>query len=132
MELKHIAIIIAQILVVLGIVYLVGFTLSIPTVVENFKVAKEREDITSPPKLATLFAEMNENKKDSLNIAKHRGDYQDMLAQLQENVNLAILQSLKDSNDVVPKEKELNSILSKHKYKRVLSELQEFLDGVSA
>ena len=132
MELKHIAIIIAQILVVLGIVYLVGFTLSIPTVVENFKVAKEREDITSPPKLATLFAEMNENTKDELNITKHRGDYQDMLAQLQENVNLAILKSLKNSNDVVPKEKELNSILSKHKYKHVLSELQEFLDGVSS
>ncbi len=108
MELKHIAIIIAQILVVLGIVYLVGFTLSIPTVVENFKVAKEREDITSPPKLATLFAEMNENTKDELNITKHRGDYQDMLAQLQENVNLAMLQNLKNSNEVVPKEKELN------------------------
>lgn len=132
MELKQLAIVIAQILVILGIIYLFGFTLSIPTVVENFKVAKEREEITSPPKIATLFAEINENEKDNLNIAKHRGDYQDMLAELQENVNLAMLKTLKDSNDAVPKEKELNSILSKHKYKHVLSELQEFLDGVSA
>ena len=38
MDLKYIVIVLAQILVVLGIIYLVGFALSIPTVVENFKV----------------------------------------------------------------------------------------------
>ena len=85
MDLKYIVIVLAQILVILGIIYLVGFALSIPTVVENFKVEGSKERNISPQKMATLFEEINENTKDSLNISKHRAAYQDALAQIQES-----------------------------------------------
>jgi hypothetical protein len=132
MDLKYIVIVLAQILVVLGIIYLVGFALSIPTVVENFKVEGSKERTISPQKMATLFAEINENTKDSLNISKHRAAYQDALAQIHENVNLAMLQTLSSSKSTVPKEKDLDKIQKLQQYKNSVSELEEFLDGVKA
>jgi threonyl-tRNA synthetase len=130
MDLKYIVIVLAQILVILGIIYLVGFALSIPTVVENFKVEGSKERNISPQKMATLFAEINENTKDSLNISKHRAAYQDALAQIQENVNLAMLQTLSGSKSTVPKDKDLEKIQKLQHYKNSVSELEEFLDAV--
>ena len=130
MDLKYIVIVLAQILVILGIIYLVGFALSIPTVVENFKVEGSKERNISPQKMATLFAEINENTKDSLNISKHRAAYQDALAQIQENVNLAMLQTLSGSKSTVPKDKDLEKIQKLQLYKNSVSELEEFLDAV--
>lgn len=130
MELKYIAVVLAQILVVLGIIYLAGFALSMPTVIENFKVEKTKEEKIPIHKMATVFAEINENTKDSLNITKNRASYQDALAQIQENVNLAMLQTLSGSKQTVPKDKDLDKIQKLQQYKNTVSELEEFLDGV--
>ena len=80
--------------------------------------------------MATVFAEINENTKDSLNITKNRASYQDALAQIQENVNLAMLQTLSGSKQTVPKDKDLDKIQKLQQYKNTVSELEEFLDGV--
>lgn len=130
MELKYIAVVLAQIFVVLGIIYLAGFALSMPTVIENFKVEKAKEETIPIHKMATVFAEINENTKDSLNITKNRASYQDALAQIQENVNLAMLQTLSGSKHTVPKDKDLDKIQKLQQYKNTVSELEGFLDGV--
>jgi|TARA_B110000046_G_scaffold95301_1_gene103019 hypothetical protein len=130
MELKYIAVVLAQIFVVLGIIYLAGFALSMPTVIENFKVEKTSDDKIPIHKMATVFAEINENTKDSLNITKNRASYQDALAQIQENVNLAMLQTLSGSKHTVPKDKDLDKIQKLQQYKNTVSELEGFLDGV--
>lgn len=130
MELKYIVVVLAQIFVVLGIIYLAGFALSMPTVIENFKVEKTSDDKIPIHKMATVFAEINENTKDSLNITKHRASYLDALAQIQENVNLAMLQTLSGSKHTVPKDKDLDKIQKLQQYKNTVSELEGFLDGV--
>ena len=130
MELKYIVVVLAQIFVVLGIIYLAGFALSMPTVIENFKVEKTSDDKIPIHKMATVFAEINENTKDSLNITKNRASYQDALAQIQENVNLAMLQTLSGSKHTVPKDKDLDKIQKLQQYKNTVSELEGFLDGV--
>ena len=68
MNIKEIAIMIAQGLLLLFFIYLIGLGVRTPQIIENFENSKN----VSPQKLGELFAEINENLKDDMNIGKHR------------------------------------------------------------
>jgi len=84
----------------------------------------------SPGKLGEIVEEMNDNLKDSMNLSKHRASYQDALAQIHENVNLTMLQTLSESKNTVPDDEHLDKIQKLRQYKDTVSELEDFLDGV--
>ena len=65
-----------------------------------------------------------------MNLDKHRASYQDALSQINENVNLAMLQTLSKTKNTIPDDEDLEKIQKLQQYKNSVSELEEFLDGV--
>lgn len=126
MSIKEIAIMIAQGLLLLFFIYLIGLGVRTPQIIENFENSKN----VSPQKLGELFGEINENMKDDMNIGKHRAAYQDALSQIHENVNLAMLQTLSKNKNTIPEDSDLETIQKLQQYKDSVSELEQFLDGV--
>ena len=126
MSIKEIAIMIAQGLLLLFFIYLIGLGVRMPQIIENFENSKN----VSPQKLGELFGEINENMKDDMNIGKHRAAYQDALSQIHENVNLAMLQTLSKNKNTIPEDSDLETIQKLQQYKDSVSELEQFLDGV--
>ena len=126
MNIKEIAIMIAQGLLLLFFIYLIGLGVRTPQIIEKFENSKN----VSPQKLGELFADINENLKDDLNIGKHRTAYQDALSQIHENVNLAMLQTLSENKNTIPEDSDLATIQKLQQYKDSVSELEQFLDGV--
>jgi len=129
MSLKEIAIIIAQGLLVLFFIYLIGVGLQTPRIIENLEMREDEKRI-APHKLGELFEDINENIKDEMNLDKHRASYQDALSQINENVNLAMLQTLSKTKNTIPDDEDLEKIQKLQQYKNSVSELEEFLDGV--
>ena len=127
MNVKEIGIMIGYILVVLVFFYFVGLAFNTQSIVEGLQ---NKKDYISPEKLAELYEENNEYLKDTMNLGKHRGAYQDALAQIHENVNLAMLQTLSTSKDSLPTDENLDKILKLRQYKDTVSEIESFLDGV--
>lgn len=128
MNFKRMTIIIAQFCLVLLVFYLAGLALTLPKVVENLTNKQDRK--ISPPKMAELYAEINENTKDTMNISKHRASYQDALQEIAENVNLTILQTLSGNKGTVPEDEHLEKIQKLQQYKDSIGELGDFLDSV--
>tara|TARA_B110000046_G_scaffold184752_1_gene224102 strand:+ start:5536 stop:5934 length:399 start_codon:yes stop_codon:yes gene_type:complete len=132
MDLKRMMIIIAQFCLVLLVFYLAGLALTLPKVVENLANKEVNAREVPPNKMALLYAEINENTKDTMNISKHRAAYQDALAEILENVNLTILQTLSGNAGTVPEDEHLGKIQKLQQYKNSVGELGEFLDSVKA
>ena len=129
MSIKEIAIMIAQGLLFLFFIYLIGLGIQTPKLIENFENEEGRK--ISPQKLGAYFEEINENLKDDMNLGKHREAYQDALSQIQENVNLAMLQTLSKSKGVIPEDDTVDKFHKLHRFKNAVGELEEFLDGVN-
>jgi len=129
MNLKEIAIIIAQGLLVLFFIYLIGVGIQTPHIMENLEMREDEKRI-APHKLGQLFEDINENMKDEMNLDEHRTSYQDALSQINENVNLAMLQTLSKTKNTIPNDEDLEKIQKLQQYKNSVSELEEFLDGV--
>lgn len=128
MNLKEIAIIVAQGALLLFFIYLIGLGISAPKMIETF-ASKDEERLT-PSKLSGYFQDINENMKDDMNLNKHRRSYQDALSQIHENVNLAMLQTMSKSKSTIPDDDDLERMRKLQSYKDSVSELEEFLDGV--
>jgi hypothetical protein len=128
MNIKEIAVMIAQGLLFLFFIYLIGLGIQAPELIENFENDEGRR--ISPQKLGKYFEEINDNLKDDMNLDKHRGAYQDALSQIQENVNLAMLQTLSTGKGTIPKDETIDKFHKLHRFKGAVSELEEFLDGV--
>ena len=126
MNLKEIAIIVAQGLLLLFFLYLIGIGIQMPKMAENFA----NKDRVNPSKLGGYFQDINENMKDDMNLHKHRRSYQDALSQIHENVNLAMLQALAKSKNAIPEDEDLDKMRRLQSYKDSVGELEEFLDGV--
>lgn len=128
MYLKEIAIIVAQGLLLLFFIYLIGLGISAPKMIETFE-NKDKERLT-PSKLGGYFQDINDNIKDDMNLNKHRQSYQDALSQIHENVNLAMLQTMSKSKSTIPEDDDLDRMRKLQSYKDSVSELEVFLDGV--
>lgn len=128
MYLKEIAIIVAQGLLLLFFIYLIGLGISAPKIIETFE-NKDKERLT-PSKLGGYFQDINDNIKDDMNLNKHRQSYQDALSQIHENVNLAMLQTMSKSKSTIPEDDDLDRMRKLQSYKDSVSELEVFLDGV--
>jgi len=128
MNLKEISIMIAQCLLLLFFIYLIGLGIQMPKLVENFEDANNTK--MNPSKLSDYFEQINENMKDDMNLDKHKDSYQDALSQIQENVNLAMLQTLSKSKSIIPDDETTAKFHKLHKFKGAVGELEEFLDSV--
>jgi hypothetical protein len=130
MKFSEIGIMVGYIFVIFGFFYFIGLALNTQNIVEGMSARAAEKETMSPGKLAEAMEELNGSLKDDLNIGKHRAAYQDALAQIHENVNLSMLQTLSNSKDAVPDDGDLDKIQKLRNYKDTVSELEEFLDGV--
>ncbi len=125
MNLKEVAVMIAQGLLLLFFIYLIGLGIQSPKMFENFE-----DRSIKPDKLGGYFEDMNDNMKEDMNLGKNRDAYQDALAQMHENVNLAMLQTLTKTKGSVPEDDTIDRFHKLHRFKNAVGELQDYLDGV--
>jgi hypothetical protein len=130
LKFSEIGMIIGYIIVVLAFFYFVGLAVNTPNIVEGLSARAVKEQMLTPAGLAEAMEDLNSSLKDEMNITKNRAAYQDALAQIQENVNLSILQTLSNSQEAIPTDDELDKIHKYKNYKDTVIELEEFLDGV--
>jgi len=124
MNLKEVAVMIAQGLLLLFFIYLIGLGIQSPKIFENFE-----DRSVKPEKLGGYFEDMNDNMKEDMNLDKNRDAYQDALAQMKENVNLAMLQTLTKTKGSVPEDETIEKFHKLHRFKNAVGELEDYLDG---
>tara|TARA_Y100000741_G_scaffold169963_1_gene128749 strand:+ start:124 stop:507 length:384 start_codon:yes stop_codon:yes gene_type:complete len=127
MNLKEVAVMIAQGLLLLFFIYLIGLGIQSPKMFENFE-----DRSIKPDKLGGYFETMNDNMKEDMNLGKNRDAYQDALTQMHENVNLAMLQTLTKTKGSVPEDDTIDRFHKLHRFKNAVGELQDYLDGARA
>ena len=127
MNLKEVAVMIAQGLLLLFFIYLIGLGIQSPKIFENFE-----DRSVKPEKLGGYFEDMNDNMKEDMNLGKNRDAYQDALTQMHENVNLAMLQTLTKTKGSVPEDDTIDRFHKLHRFKNAVGELQDYLDGARA
>ena len=86
-----------------------------------------QSDMSAQQRLEAYKA-IGEKRSNSLNIASNRAVYQDILAQLEDNINLAMLQKIQEGGSDLPSEQKMATIIQQQEYKRTLKALDNFLD----
>lgn len=129
MSIKDIGIMVGYILVVLCFFYFIGLAFNTQSIVEGLQ---NQKDYIPPEKLVELYEENNEYLKDQINLQKYQTAYQDALVQMHENINLAILQTLINSKDSHPNDKDMDHIQKLRQYREAILETESFLDEVNA
>ena len=97
---------------------------------EPFKARKSNDDDDElmPKERLESYQRIASKRSDELNIGKHRATYQDTLAQLEDNVNLAMLQMVHEGGSDIPEDDKMDKIQKMQHFKSTLKGLDDFLD----
>tara|TARA_Y100001970_G_scaffold271063_1_gene365766 strand:+ start:240 stop:659 length:420 start_codon:yes stop_codon:yes gene_type:complete len=88
----------------------------------------EDDEDLGPQERLDAYRRIGSRRSDQLNIGKHRATYQDTLAQLEDNVNLAMLQMVHEGGSEIPSDEKLDKIQKLHHFKTSLKGMDDFLD----
>ena len=86
------------------------------------------DDDMGPIERLEAYRRLGSRRSDQLNIGKHRATYQDTLAQLEDNVNLAMLQMVHEGGGEIPSDEKLDRIQRMESFKSSLKGMDDFLD----
>ena len=86
------------------------------------------DDDMGPAERLDAYRRIGSRRSDQLNIGKHRATYQDTLAQLEDNVNLAMLQMVHEGGGEIPSDEKLDRIQRMESFKSSLKGMDDFLD----
>ena len=85
-------------------------------------------DDLGPKERLEAYRRIGSRRSEQLNIGKHRATYQDTLAQLEDNVNLAMLQMVHEGGGEIPSDEKLGKIQRMQSFKTSLKGMDDFLD----
>ena len=129
MDAKECGLILGYAFIVVLLFYVIFKVITPLKKLEPFKVRERGDDEEMEPmERLESYQKIGSRRSNDLNIGKHRATYQDTLAQLEDNVNLAMLQMLHEGGSDIPEDEKMEKIQKMQSFKGTLKGLDDFLD----